>query len=252
MMPCALVISSVFALAGCAAGAAGSQPPTAPPPTPTSQVGFAVAVSTVPTRLKPRDAAHPRPTLFVAPKGPYLRLIPNTGPPQSQAIEVRGAHLPKAVQIDLVWAPGRHASALVTTAQTDGRGSLTAYFTVPATRPGFYRIEARLGKARIAWTRYHVVVRALMSASVTPTATGERLRVTGRHFMPGARLLLALYPMISGARPTTLGVVRSSDSGGMSFEKVARKLVPGEYVLRAWSLDFVTVDLADAYFQVVV
>jgi hypothetical protein len=165
---------------------------------------------------------------------------------------VSGGHLPRFAQVDLAWVAGGKKSPMLTTAQTDGRGVLTARFVVPAVRPGYYQIAALVRKVRVASTSYHVILQAVVDAAVRAGPGGDQLRVTGRRFAPGARVLLAAYPMFQGTGPVTLGVVRASSAGRIRFVKSTRRLTPGEYELRAWSLDFVTVDLADAFFQVVV
>jgi hypothetical protein len=179
-------------------------------------------------------------------------LRPNTGPPASRTINVYGGHLPRFEQIELVWAAGGGTSLIATTAQTDGQGSLAAHFVVPAVPPGYYRVEARVKNASIVQTQYHVALQGVVEASVTAAPAGEIVRVTGKHFASRARLLLAVYPMVGGAGPMTLAVVHTSSLGRISFEKPIRRLAPGEYELRVWSMDYVTVDLADTYFQVVV
>jgi hypothetical protein len=87
---------------------------------------------------------------------------------------------------------------------------------------------------------------------VTPGSSGVIVQITGRRFLPDSRLLLAAYPTSVGSQAVTLGMVRSSADGRFTFVTASRKLLIGEYTLRAWSLDFARIDLADTYFQVVV
>src|SRR5438270_13878485 len=100
--------------------------------------------------------------------------------------------------------------------------------------------------------RYDVMSRATFRLYLTPPRQSWRVILSGRRFLPNTRLLLAAYPMFPGAKPVSLGVARSTSTGLLSFSDVTRKLVPGEYVLRVWSMDFLTVEMAYAYFQVVV
>src|SRR5947209_680660 len=92
---------SLLALAGCA-GQNEALPTLTPLPTPaptsTPSVGFAVVLTQVPT-ARPTGTPAPTATAFAVPAGPYVQLIPSTGPPISRRIVVRGGHLPPSVAI---------------------------------------------------------------------------------------------------------------------------------------------------------
>jgi hypothetical protein len=92
---------------------------------------------------------------------------------------------------------------------------------------------------------------AAVAVSVTPGAKGERLVVEGRHFLPHLRLLLISYAISSNQKPLIVGTVTSSGQGIFSLAKTIKGLPAGQYVLRAAAYNSYAVQVADAFFQVV-
>jgi hypothetical protein len=249
---CGAVILALGTLAGCTSATTEPALPTpAPTATATAGVPFAVNVTAVATPARKRIRPRPTPTSFARPKGAFIYLSPNVGPPISRTITVIGGNLPHTAALQLVWSPGGHSSPIATSAYTGAHGGLTARFTVPASPPGSYGIVARVDGIAYARATYRVMSSAVLAVTMAPASDGEELQATGRHFLPRARILLAAYPLFKGKKPLTLGVVETSQVGALSFRTVTRRLVPGEYVLRAWSVSSLTMQLAETYFQVV-
>lgn len=250
-------------LAGCSSQAASPAPapptpvPTTAPPagsavdvTPTVSVGFAVTVTAIPIRRVPTPTPRPRPTPFVMPKGPYLVLYPASGPPISQTIIVHGGNLPPASTLQLVWSPGGRLSPIAITAYTDRRGTLSTRLAIPGTPPGRYEVIANVNGVRYASARFVVTSKASLAVQVLPAGNGETLQIRGRRFLPRLRLLLVAYAMSAAGHPVVLGAVQTNARGKFVFVSSGRSLAPGQYVLRAWSADALSAQMAEAFFQV--
>lgn len=252
LLPCALMLSCL--LSGCALGTAADPVPTpvvAPTATPTVEVGFAVAVTAQPTRPPHRIHARPTPTRFVAPRRAYVLLLPASGPPASTTITIRGGHLPKSVRLDLVWGPKGRPSPLRTEAATNRDGQFSLQFSMPASQPGQYVIEVQQDGLILASALYTVESLAVMNVAADLNRTGDVLTVSGQHFLPSTRLYLVVYPTLRGHKPVPIGTVWSDKHGRMSYSYSTRKLSPGEYVLRAYSMSAITAQMAQTFFQVV-
>ncbi len=241
-------------LEGCGTRAAATPTSQASPPTPrptsTISVGFVVQVTPVATR-RPEPTARPTATPFTPPKGtPYLVLQPDTGPPASSTITVRGGGLPPSAGVSLVWAaPGRDVG-VGTSASTTRHGRLSSRFTIPASTPGVYNVLAEVNGVPYASARYTVVSMASLSANVTGAPGHEYLVVHGNHFLPGLRLVLIAYPVGKGAKPVDVGTSRTNSAGKLSYSHLER-LPSGQYILRAWSASALSSQMAETFFQVV-
>jgi hypothetical protein len=225
-------------------------PTAAPTATPTAVVDFAVQVTAVAT-ARPRHP-HPTPTSFKPPARPYIVLSQTTGPPAQRVITVRGGHLPKSSAITLAWSLKKASAPLSTTVGTSKAGALRARFTIPASPPGSYRVLASVGGVLWASALYTVKSNATLLGKVALTSHGERISVTGRHFLPRVKLLLVAYPMSARGKPTVIGMARSGGSGGFTYTRVVPKLALGQYVVRAWSQDAFAAEMAETYIQVVI
>lgn len=242
-----------FALSGCASLAAPPPTPTlipSPEPTSTPDVSFAVAVTPV------REATSHVPTLlptpFKSPRGPYLLLVPNAGPPTSRTITVRGGHLPRLVSVQVAWAPRGDRARIVTTAMSGRNGSFVTRFTVPGSPPGRYRIVASVRGATYASAIYQVASTATLTTDLQPSGGGDRIAVTGKNFLPNLRLLLVAYPIDVRGKPIVVGRVRSDPHGAFHYARSLRKLALGQYVLRAWSQNALVTQMAESFFQVLI
>ena len=244
--------SLLVALTACSSGATLPPRPTAPPvPTATTAVGFAVDVTAIPspTPSRPRPTAVPTP--FVAPPGPYVVIVPSTGPPVTTSVLVLGGHLPPSSAVDLVWQVSGKSTPLGTVVNSDRAGKLRTRFTIPASPPGVYRLEADIVGVVYAATKYRVVTHAAVTASVEPEGTGQRVQVVGRGFPPHLRVLLVAYPMFRKAKAVALGTAYATAGGRVQFGAGPLHLVTGEYSLHVWTAQGLTTDLAQTYFQVV-
>ncbi len=252
-----LAILSGVLLAGCATDTGAVQPvaPTLAPPqptvAPTQSVAFAVAVTPQATPKRIRPLPRPIATRFVVPPGPYLVLSPNSGPPVSRAISIRGGNFPRDSEITLSWFSGRHFSTLSTNGWTDRHGSLKIAFVVPATPPGSYKIRAEFGGLAYAISTYRVRSYASVQATVAPDAYGDRVTIEGHGFVPKVKLLLVAYPLFAKQHAVVLGTAESSNRGQFSFHGNTLKLLPGQYALRVWTMDALAAQVSDTYFQVV-
>jgi hypothetical protein len=237
-------------------GCGGSRPP--PPPTPTVtlsptatlQEGFAISVTGVVSATpKPRPSATPKP--FHPPTGPYIRVIPASGPPESRTLQVLGGHLPPRATIQLVWAATTGTSSIGTYAGTTATGTLATRFSVPAAPPGVYRVIAEINAVPYASANYTVKSKATLSVSVYGSAPDVRLIVRGSHFVPRITILLVVYPLVKKGEPIMLGRTQSGKRGTISLVRSSRRLVIGQYLVRAFSASASAAQTAQAFFDIV-
>lgn len=210
-------------------------------------------VTPIAIREKQPRRVQARPTPFVVPKGPYLAVSPDAGPPVARTIAVSGGRLPASSAIQLIWAPlGKHSSAVSRTAYTDARGNFSTRFTIPGSPPGIYQIVANTNFYQYAAARYVVKSAAGLSVRITSAGKDEQVRVRGRQFIPHLKLLLIAYPLFSGGNSVLLGNAQADGKGSFTYSVVTPSLHTGEYFLRAWSADALAAQMAEAYFQVVI
>ncbi len=246
--------AGILLVAGCARTVA--TPPvhpvrTPPPPTATVSVAFAVDVTPRPTPRPKPARPRPTPTSFVAPSGPYLRLSPSSGPPVNETIRVRGGNFPSNATVTLTWIYGPRASSLSTTARAGGNGRLAASFQIPATPPGKYRLSASVAGVPYATALYFVKSTARLTASIVPNSGGDGVTVRGAGFVPRVKLLLVAYSVFTKRKPITIGTIQASARGAFVFHTTTRTLVPGEYALRAWTVDSLVAEVGSTFFLVV-
>jgi hypothetical protein len=115
-----------------------------------------------------------------------------------------------------------------------------------------YRIIAQVNGVPYAAARYRITSTALLRVSVTPGQIGEQVQVRGLRFLPHLTLVLVAYSVDTRARPILLGVVRTGRHGTFRFVASSQRLVPGQYLLRAWSVSQVSAQMAEGFFEVVV
>lgn len=240
-----------YGLAGCGSAAVPPPRPTpAPIPTATVSVGFVVQVTPVPTR-PPRATPRARPTPFRPPRGrPYIVLEPNTGPPASQTITVRGGGLPASASVALVWTTSGRGAGVGTTTGTTRRGALAARFTIPASPPGFYDVIAEVNGVPLASARYTVASTANLVATMQGAPGHETLAIHGVHFLPRLHIVLIAYAAGNRMRAIYIGGAETTSSGKLSYAR-REQLPPGQYILRAWSASAMSSQMAETVFQVV-
>jgi hypothetical protein len=246
---------AVMLLAGCDVLAAPSPTPVpspAPTITPTSEVTFQVAVTPVVRHAHQRPTATAQPTRFVAPRGPYIVLKPDSGPPVDRTISVVGEHFPRDVAVTILWGLTGRLTPLSTTGYSDGHGGMRTSLSVPASAPGMYRVLAEVQGVPLARATYNIVSLASLATSVAPTAGGGTLSISGKRFVPGFQLTLIAYSTVGGRKPIVLGNVQVNSRGRFSFTRPVDDLEPGQYVLRAWSASSVAAEMAQTFFEVVV
>ena len=239
-------------LAGC--GQEAMPLPTPIPtaePTQTPEVAFKVELTPV-ARPTASPTPRPAPTRFVPPTGPYIVLLPSSGPPASRQITVRGAHLPPSSPLDLGWSPDGRTAPIVRRAGTDRAGKLVAQFTVPASRPGKYRIVATVNGVRYARAIYRVTSDATLTASAAPSGDAEIVHVHGTDFLPRERLLLVAYPMSVRGKAIIIGYTHCGRRGRFRFHRTLPGLPPGQYALRAYSQDGLSAQMGETFFEVVI
>lgn len=253
LIPCAIGLL----VAGCSSDTATvPNPPVAHPvaPTATPTVAVAFVVDVTPMLTPARKPATPRPvaTHFKPPPGPYLLLTPSSGPPISRTIYLRGGNLPKVTQVTVAWGAARRSSPLTTTIWTGPHGVFTSSFVVPGAAPGAYVLRVEINGVTVASATYTVISRATLAAAATPNTAGDRVAVSGRHFVPRTRLLLVAYPLLHPKKAVILGRPRTDNRGALTFAVSTARLAPGQYVLRAYTVSAIAAQMAETYFQVVV
>jgi hypothetical protein len=112
-------------------------------------------------------------------------------------------------------------------------------------------VVAVIGGVPYAAAQYRVVSAATITVTAAPGIADDRLRVSGRHFLPHLRLLLISYAMSGKQKPVVVGPVRTNARGSFSATKIVKALPAGQYVLRAAALDSYAAQVADAFFQIV-
>jgi hypothetical protein len=113
-------------------------------------------------------------------------------------------------------------------------------------------VVASVNSVPYASARFLVTSKASLAVQVQPAGKGETLQVSGRRFLPHLRLLLVAYSMSANGHPIVLGAVQTDPRGRFAFVSSGRSFVPGQYVLRAWSADALSAQMAEAFFQVLV
>jgi hypothetical protein len=154
--------------------------------------------------------------------------------------------------VRILWSPRGDKSALAQTAYTDAKGSLTSELGIPASQPGAYAVTIMIGGVPHATARYTVKTAATLAAQVSSTPQGESVSITGRRFISDLKLALYAYPMVPRAAGILLGTVRASHRGSFHFVLTGRKLAPGQYVLQAWSLNTLSSQMAETFFEVII
>jgi hypothetical protein len=154
--------------------------------------------------------------------------------------------------LQILWSPRGHKSALSQTAYTDSKGTLSAELEIPASQPGAYLVTITIGGVRYASALYTVKTAATLAVQVSSTLQGERVSIIGKRFISGLKLALFAYPMVHGAAGILLGTVHASRKGAFHFVLTGRKLAPGQYVLQAWSLNALSSQMADTFFEVII
>lgn len=153
---------------------------------------------------------------------------------------------------EILWSPRGHKSALSQTAYTNGQGNLSAELEIPASQPGNYSVTITIGGIRYASARYTVKTAATLDVHVSSTPQGDRIAIGGRRFISGLKLALFAYPMVHGATGILLGNVRANREGSFRFVLTGRKLAPGQYILQAWSLNALSSQMAETFFEVII
>ncbi|MDQ2742965.1 MAG: hypothetical protein M3Z66_11815 [Chloroflexota bacterium] len=239
-------------LSGCGAQAAGPPAPPStptPPPTPTVTLGFEVVSSAVPA-TPPRPTPRPTATPFVIPAGPYLELVPNSGPPISRTILVRGGGLPHSALVDLEWTISGHSAGVGTAVTTSIHGKLGTRFRIPGAPPGRYKVMVLVGGVPYATAWYTVRSAATLTAEVAGDPGRQAIVIRGRGFVPRLRLLLIAYPLERGSVPRVLAETRADTRGRIDLIRTGRNLRPGEYLIRAWSESAISSQMAQTILQV--
>jgi hypothetical protein len=183
--------------------------------------------------------------------GPYIVLLPSSGPPEARQIVVVGGNLPTSTQVMLMWSPNGRTSPISTTAYTSRTGALRSQFFVPGTVPGDYSIVAQVNGAPYASARYRVRSFAALSVATKLAGGSVRLGVSGRRFLPDTTLILLLYSAQGAIKPVQLGRVTTNGKGAFSRWLPSRHLPAGQYVLRAWPTGPLAAQTVDTYFQVI-
>lgn len=179
-------------------------------------------------------------------------LRPNSGPPVDRTITVVGANFPHSMAVTILWGLSKRLTPLSTTGYSDSRGKVRVSLSVPASAPGLYQVLAEVQGVPYARATYDIVSLATLATSVTPTAGGGTLSVTGKKFVPGFQLTLIAYSTVGGRKPIVLGTVQVNSRGRFSFARPVDDLEPGQYVLRAWSSSSMAAEMAQTFFEVVV
>jgi hypothetical protein len=209
-----------------------------------------VRVTDVATKSPGHARATPTPTRFVAPTHPFIVLVPRIGPPVSRPVRLIGGNFPKRSPVDMLWsAPGR-ASPMDTVIYTGPHGNIDVSYTVPASPPGKYAVTAEVNGVRYTSTAYTVTSHATLTIAVVARGSGVLATVTGRHFVPHFKLALVAYPTVGKARPKVLGMVRASQRGSFLFRGSIKRLPPGQYILRSWSVSDLAAQMAETSFEV--
>jgi hypothetical protein len=219
-------------------------------PTATQNVALVVNVTAIATRPVEHHTPTPTPTPFVAPKGPYIRLVPAGGPPASREVRLIGGNFPKRSPIDMVWSVGTKLSPMDTSIYTGPRGNIDVAYNIPASPPGSYRLTAKVDGVAYASTIYRIVSKATLAAVVHPGARDRSLVVTGSGFVPKFTLAIVAYPAIGHKKPIVLGMAHPNGSGRFTFGSTIKRLPPGQYLLRAWSVSQMAAQMAETSFEV--
>ncbi|MBV9282633.1 MAG: hypothetical protein JOZ41_21355 [Chloroflexi bacterium] len=167
-------------------------------------------------------------------------------------ISVRGGNLPPSFTVQLLWSPWRRTSGISKTAYTDRRGALVSELSVPASPPGAYVVTVTVNGVPYASALYTVRSAAVLSASASFAPGGDVVRVAGKRFVGNLKLELVAYPMFTGRKAVVLGIVTASPSGSFQRSFTTNQLRPGQWVLRAWSISDLAVQMAEAYFEVLI
>ena len=223
-----------------------------PTPRPTAQVGFDVAVTPAALPKVRTPIRRPTPAPATTTRGPYIILEPNSGPPLSTTMLIQGGHLPDSALAEILWSPRGHKSALSQTAYTNAKGNLSAELEIPASQPGIYSVTITIGGVRYASAPYTVKTAATLAVQVSSNPQGELLSITGKRFISGLKLALFAYPMVHGGTGILLGSVHANRGGSFHFLLAGRKLAPGQYILQAWSVNALSSQMAETFFEVII
>jgi hypothetical protein len=149
----------------------------------------------------------------------------------------------------MVWTQRGHKSELNTSIYTGPRGNINVPYTVPMSAPGTYLLEAEINGRIVATARYIVTSHAALTVQAN-ASHGETLVIRGHHFIPDFKLALVAYATVGDAKPLVLGMTRSSRHGSFVFRTTTSKLVPGQYVLRSWSVSDLAAQMSETVFEV--
>jgi hypothetical protein len=219
-------------------------------PTATHDVALVVNVTAVAPRTGKKLTPTPTATAFVAPRGPYIRLLPSSGPPASREVRLIGGNFPKRSPIDMVWSVGIKLSPMDTQIYTGPRGNINVSYTIPASPPGSYRLTAKVNGVAYASTRYRIISKARLAATVHPASSTRSLVVTGTGFVPKFALAIVAYHAVGHRKPIVLGMAHPGPSGRFTFGSTIKRLPPGQYLLRAWSVSQMAAQMAETSFEV--
>jgi hypothetical protein len=208
-----------------------------------------VRVTVPPTVAKPRRV-QPTPTPFVPPKHSYIFFRPGSGPPVSRTVRLIGGKLPVRVPVAMMWTESGHRSELSTTIYTGPHGNINVPYTVPMSAPGTYLLKAEISGRIVATARYVVASHAALTVEAAASPKGETLIIRGRHFIANFKLALVAYATFGKAKPLVLGMAHSSKRGSFVFRTTTNKLVPGQYVLRSWSVSDLAAQMSETVFEV--
>jgi hypothetical protein len=150
----------------------------------------------------------------------------------------------------MVWSVGGKLSPMDTVIYTGPRGNIDVRYTVPASPPGRYRLTAKINTVPYATTSYRVVSRATLNASVQQTSVGQELVIHGAGFVPKFRLALVAYHAVGTSKPIVLRLIRAASTGGFAYRGTIKRLPPGQYILRAWSVSQLAAQMAETSFEV--
>lgn len=98
---------------------------------------------------------------------------------------------------------------------------------------------------------YRVTSYANMTVAIVGSSQGESIQIQGRRFLGNLHVILIAYPLSTHARTVILGSVTTNGRGSFRLQRVTRKLVPGQYVVRAFSTDAVSAQMAEQFLEVV-
>ena len=76
------------------------------------------------------------------------------------------------------------------------------------------------------------------------------MRIHGTNFIPDMKLAFVASPTFRGAKGVELATARADSRGNVSLVISTNKLLPGEYILRAWSATALAAQMAEIFLEV--